>query len=275
MRTSSPSPVSASCAGGRRRCDSGKPARPSAMRPPSSETSQSGAGSTPDRERQPTFPRCGKTSYAPRRATTSRSGCPVTSPREPKASKNLYGDVRRQGQGGLAGNVRLTPKIYVLHLLLGSFRMDHSRGCGPGRTSIQIQSRPAGEPQPQLVLVRAAPRTAGRYFLGGPHPDDHPCRPACYRAHDWGIILLCDYGYCAGGHIFGPGSIFAGSAFEASLSGLPAFAPFMLVPQELPGLSDSQPGQPRITPSTSSPCADRACGHLEGGPESTSSVEVS
>lgn len=91
-------------------------------------------------------------------------------------------------------------------------------------------SVPAG-PRPRLVLVRAAPRTAGRYFLAGPHPDDHPCRSACYRAHDWGIILLCDYGYSAGGHIFGPGSLFAGSAFEASLSDLPAFAPFILVPE--------------------------------------------
>ncbi len=153
--------------------------------------------------------------------------------------------------------------------------MGESRRSGPGRTGIRSQSRAAGEPQRQLVLVRAAPRAAGRYFLAGPHPDDHPCRPACYRAHDWGVILLCDYGYCAGGHIFGPGSIFAGSAFEASLSGLPAFAPFMLAPPGAPVLSDSRPGQPRNTPSVSSACVDRACGYLEGRPESTSGVEVS
>ena len=150
--------------------------------------------------------------------------------------------------------------------------MGESRPAGPGRTGIRSQSRAAGEPQRQLVLVRAAPRTAGRYFLAGPHPDDHPCRPACYRAHDWGIILLCDYGYSAGGHIFGPGSIFAGSAFEANLSALPAFAPFMLVPQELPVLSGSQSGQPRNTPSASSPRVDRAFGYLEGRPESKSGI---
>jgi hypothetical protein len=83
--------------------------------------------------------------------------------------------------------------------------MSRSRTSGPGRASTPSPSRPSSESQPLLALVRAAPRTAGRYFLAGPHPDDHPCRPACYRAHHWGMILLCDYGYSADGHVFGPG----------------------------------------------------------------------
>ncbi len=78
-------------------------------------------------------------------------------------------------------------------------------------------------------LVRAAPRTAGHYFLGGGCPGDRHCPAACYRAHDWGITLLCDHGCSAGGWMFRKDSMFGGSAFAASLNDLPAFAPFVCV----------------------------------------------
>jgi hypothetical protein len=82
-------------------------------------------------------------------------------------------------------------------------------------------------------IVRAKPRTAGTHFLAGPAPDSHRCKAACYRAspdRPW-ISLLCDYGHSAGGRATNDGS-FAGSAFQASLSDLPAFAPFVLVPDD-------------------------------------------
>ena len=78
-------------------------------------------------------------------------------------------------------------------------------------------------------LVRAEPRTVGQYYLGGEPPADHQCRPSCYRAYSWGISLGCDYGHSAGAWVDAanpPGS-FGGSAFAASLNGLPAGAPFV------------------------------------------------
>jgi len=83
----------------------------------------------------------------------------------------------------------------------------------------------------QAGLVRAAPRTFGRYVLSGPVPEEHRCRPSSYRVYDWGITLVCDYGHSAGAwiHRANPRGSYGGSAFAASLNDLPAEAPFVLI----------------------------------------------
>ena len=66
-------------------------------------------------------------------------------------------------------------------------------------------------------------------FRALPAPEDHVCKAACYRvSKDRSIYTLCEYGHMVSYH--DGKSSFAGSWFEASLSSLPAFAPFNLVP---------------------------------------------
>jgi hypothetical protein len=79
------------------------------------------------------------------------------------------------------------------------------------------------------TLVRAKPHTAGQYFLGGEVPADHHCKAACYRIAPKGhrITTMCDYGHVVASRDTGPQSHFGGSAFQASLNDLPAFAPFI------------------------------------------------